>query len=305
MAESDDAFRARHVGAGEVPALFDLSPWLTAYELFHRKAGNIDTPDFNAVANGVPENERIYFGVKMEPVIIEAACERWGYVPIDTPHRLTNERGLGGHPDRIVTCPERGKGILEVKTADWLVAKEWGDEPPAHYLMQNLTYQGLAGVEWGDVIVLVGGNQLKRFQYDFRPKIYAEIEARVEAFWQTVRENKPPKADYMRDGDAIVQVIGEPNGETVDLREDEYASTLADQYLAAKNAEKHWGKEADALKAELIEKIGEASFAMLPVHKISAAYQQGSPGTLITKEHVGTTIGARKGFRRFTVKEWN
>lgn len=303
--ETDAEFRARHIGASEVAALFDASPWLTRFELFHRKAGNIDTPDFNAIVDGVPENERVYWGVKLEEAIIEAACERWGYVPLDTPHQLSNGRGLGGHPDRIVNCPERGKGILEVKTADWLVAKEWGDEPPAHYLMQSLTYQGLAGVQWGDVIVLIGGNQLKRFQYDFRPLIYEAIKERVEAFWQTVRDNKPPKADYLRDGDAILEVIGEPNGQTIDLRHDNYASELADKYLAAKNAAKTWDKEADALKAELIEKIGEASFAMLPVHKIIANYTKGSTGTLITKDHVGTTIGARKGYRRFDVKEWN
>src|SRR3546814_11268395 len=65
-----------------------------------------------------------------------AAAERYGYVPLDTPKRLENGKGLGGHPDAIVKCPRRGRGILEVKTADWLVAKGWGDEPPLNYLLQ-------------------------------------------------------------------------------------------------------------------------------------------------------------------------
>lgn len=305
VTETDDAFRARHVGASEVAALFGTSPWLTHFELWHRKAGNISTPDFNAIENGKPENERVYWGVKMEAVIIEAACERWGYEPVETPHFLSNGKGLGGHPDRIVICPERGRGILEVKTADWLVAKGWGDEPPTNYLLQSQTYQGLAGCEWGDVIVLVGGNELRQFQYDFRPKIYADIEARVEAFWKSIETGSAPKADYLRDGDTIIEVIGEPNDTTIDLRSDNYASELADKYLAAKLAEKTWGKEADALKAELLEKVGEASFAMLPVHKITANQTKGSPGTVITADMVGTTVGARKGWRRFDVKEWD
>lgn len=302
---ADEAFRAAHVGASEVAALFGMSPWLTEFELWHRKAGNIATPDFNAVVDGVPENERVYWGVKMEPVIVEAACERWGYEPLQSPHFLSNGKGLGGHPDRIVNCPERGRGVLEVKTADWLVVKGWGDEPPAHYLLQNLTYQGLAGCDWGDVIVLVGGNKLERFQYDFRPKIYADIEARVAAFWQSVRDGKAPKPDYSRDGRTLIDVIGAPTDEVIDLRNDFDAGALAGDYLAAKEAEKAAAQRADTIKAQIIEKIGTAGFALLPDHKISATQTKGSPGTLITEAMVGTTIGARKGYRRFDVKGLN
>src|SRR3546814_19286380 len=93
-------------------------------------------------------------------------------------------------PDAIVKCPRRGRGILEVKTADWLVAKGWGDEPPLNYLLQIVSYMGLADCDWGDVIVLVGGNELRRLEYEFRPVIYADIEARVEAFWQSIRKGK-------------------------------------------------------------------------------------------------------------------
>lgn len=299
---ADEAFRAAHVGASEVAALFGMSPWLTEFELWHRKAGNIATPDFNAVVDGVPENERVYWGVKMEPVIVEAACERWGYEPLQSPHFLSNGKGLGGHPDRIVNCPERGRGILEVKTADWLVVKGWGDEPPAHYLLQNLTYQGLAGCDWGDVIVLVGGNKLERFQYDIRPKIYADIEARVAAFWQSVRDGKAPKPDYSRDGRTLVDVIGAPTDEVIDLRNDFDAGDLAGQYLAAKEVEKAAVQRADTIKAQLIEKIGTAGFALLPDHKISATQTKGTPDRLITSDMVGEVIKGRRGYRRFDVK---
>src|SRR3546814_5431609 len=93
------------------------------------------------------------WGLRLEPVILQAAAERYGYVPLDTPKRLENGKGLGGHPDAIVKCPRRGRGILEVKTADWLVAKGWGDEPPLNYLLQIVSYMGLADCDWGDVIV--------------------------------------------------------------------------------------------------------------------------------------------------------
>ncbi len=71
--------------------------------------------------DGTPENERIYWGVRLEAAILEAAKERFDYEVEQRDERLTNGKGLGGHPDAIATCPERGRGIIEIKTADWLV----------------------------------------------------------------------------------------------------------------------------------------------------------------------------------------
>lgn len=299
---TDALFRQSVVGAGEVAALFDASPWLTRFELYHRKLGTIGVPDFNAVADGTPENERIWWGVKLEPVVIEAACERWGYEPLDTPKRFDNGAGLGGHPDKLVRCPERGPGILEVKTADWLVAKKWGDEPPTNYLVQSQTYQGLAGVTWGDVIVLVGGNELRRYRYDFRPTLYAEIERRVAAFWQDVRSGTAPPVDYARDGATLIDVIGVPDDTVADLRDDLDAEQDAMDYAAAR--ERRYAAEADeaTAKARLIERIGAAGTALLPSFRVNCGEAKGSPGKLITQEMVGTYVGARKGWRRFDLK---
>jgi predicted phage-related endonuclease len=301
---NDDAFRASVVGASEVAALFGASPWLTHFELWHRKNGTIATPDFDALDdNGVPENERVYWGVRLEPAIIEAAKERYGYTDREQLARLDNGKGLGGHPDRRVICPERGPGILEVKMVDWIIRKSWGDEPPLNYLLQSQAYQGLDGVAWGDVLVLVGGNKLERFCYDFRPKIYADIERRVEAFWASVRAGKAPKPDYSRDLAAVIDTIGTPDDTVIDLSRDNRADLLASEWLEAKAAEKAAKARAVVAQCELLTKIGTAGAAMLLSHRIGCNQTRDSAGTLITPEHVGTTLGARKGYRRFDIKE--
>lgn len=300
---SDAAFRAQHVGASEVAALFDASPWLTRFELHHRKAGTVATPDFNAMRqDGTPENERIHWGVQLERVIIDEACRRWGYVPVDTPHLLDNGAGLGGHPDQIVTDGS-DRVVLEIKTTDWLVAKKWGEEPPLNYLLQNMAYQGLAGCIRGDMIVLVGGNELRRFQYEFRPALYAEIERRVTEFWQGVRTGDAPEPDFARDGRVLTEVLGEPDDTLADLRADNGADDLAVSFLQAKARAKEAEAEAEEAKNRLLLKIGSAGSALLGCHRIGCAQTKGSAGTLITADHVGTTIGARKGYRRFDVKE--
>lgn len=295
----DALFRARHIGASEVAALFDASPWLTRFELHHRKAGTIATPEFNAVVDGTPANERVYFGVKLEPVVVDAACERWGYVPIETPANLTNGNGLGGHPDRIVTCPERGRGILEVKTADWLVAKKWGDEPPLNYLLQAQTYAGLAGAAWADVIVLVGGNELRRFQYEFRPGLFAEIERRVAAFWADVADGNVPPVDPVRDGRALVEALGEPTDEVADLRDDLDAEQAAIDFLAARSRKAIAETEMECAKTRLIERIGTAGTALLPGHRIGANQTKRTPDR---EAKAGEIIKGRRGYRRFDVR---
>jgi predicted phage-related endonuclease len=301
-ASIDEArFRAQHVGASEVAALFDCSPYLTRFELWHRKAGNIATPAFDVIADdGTPENERIYWGVRLEAAIIEAAKERYGYVDREQADHLSNGKGLGGHPDRRVICPERGPGILEIKTADWLVRKSWGDEPPTHYLLQSQAYQGLDQVEWGDVLVLVGGNKLERFSYTFRQKIYAEIESRVEAFWRSVEAKDPPSADYRRDLDTIAELHREGTDDVVDLTADNLAHEAAAAFLFAKEARLEAEKKEDAAKAELLDKLGTAATGLLNGFTVRATTVVAIPER--TAEP-GEIIKGRKAYRRITVKE--
>ena len=301
--DKDAMFRAQHVGASEATALFGCNPWLTEFELWHRKKGNISTPAFNAVHDGTPENERIYWGVKLEAAIIDAAKERYGYTdrePADPP--LSNGHGFGGHPDRRVICPSRGPGIVEVKLVDWLVRKGWGDEPPLNYLVQGNGYAGLDGVTWFDMLVLVGGNKLERFQYDFRPKLYAETEARVDRFWLSVHAGKPPRPDYSRDGGAIAELFADPSDTLIDLRRDNRMPELIEEYLEAKAEETAAGCRVDAAKAELLEKLGDNTTALVDGYSCRAPVVKGSPDKLITADMVGQVIKGRAAHRRFYIK---
>lgn len=301
---TDAAFRARHVGGSEVSALFDCNPWLTRFELWHRKAGNIAVPEFNAVgSDGVPENERIYWGVRLEQVIIEGAKERYGYIdrpPADPP--LSNGRGLGGHPDRRVICPERGPGVIETKMVDWLARKDWGDEPPLHYLLQANTYAGLDGVDWFDIVVLVGGNRMERFRYEFRPRLFAETEKRVVAFWESIRENRPPPADYTRDLDPIRELYAEQGEETIDLVGDNRAAIAAAEYLAGAELEREGRRRKEAAAAELFDKLRDASFAFADGFTIRSTLVAAIPDR---EARQGEIIKGRKSYRRLTIKERN
>lgn len=292
LGDPDFEFRSTHVGASEIAALFDCSPYVTRFELFHRRKGSISHPDFSG-------NERAEWGLRLEPAIIAAAVDRFGYQLEETPRRLSNGKGLGGHPDQLAT-DQRGPGIIEIKTADYLVFKQWGSEPPEHYLLQAMAYAGLAGRAWCDIVVLVGGNKLERFCYDFRPKIYGEIERRVADFWQSVEANDPPSADYTRDLDTIADLYRDGTDETVDLTADNLAHEAAAAFLFAKESRLEAEKREDAAKAELLDKLGSASTAMLNGFTVRATTVASIPDRTAQP---GEIIKGRRAYRRLTVKE--
>lgn len=302
--DTDAIFRAQHVGAGEVAALFGASPWLTEFELWNLKAGNIAGQEFNVIgADGVPQNERAYWGIRFEREIVEAAKERWGYIDREQIDKLDNGAGLGGHPDRRVICPERGPGILETKMVDWLEWKKWDGEPPLNYLLQTQTYVGLDKCAWGDLIALVGGNKLERYQYDFRPAIYADIEARVAKFWKSVRDNKPPKPDYTRDRGVLTEIYAETSGGVIDLRHDNRMYELTAEYIEATDQKRAAEKRVEAIQSELLDKVGENAFAMVDGYSVKIPTVAGQPDKEITADMVGTVIKGRKPHRRFYIKE--
>jgi predicted phage-related endonuclease len=291
--DGDDEFRGSVVGASEVSALFDASPYLTHFELWHRKAGTIAVPEFGG-------NERIEAGIRLEPVIIDWACDKWGYTKAPTPKRLRCPTDIGGHPDQFVTCPDRGQGLLEVKTADWLVAKGWGDEPPLHYQLQAVTYMGLAGLAWADIVILVGGNELRRFQIEARPKLWAEIQKRAAEFWQSVRDGNPPRPDYSRDGDAIREINSAPGDTLIDLRGDNLAAIAAAEYHVGKAEEKAGKARAEAALAELVDKMGEHGTALLDGFTFKATRIAAIPDR---EAEPGEIIKGRKAYCRYTCKE--
>src|SRR3546814_14806084 len=69
----------------------------------------------------------------------------------------------------------------------------------------------------------------------------------------TLFRSKVPKADYSRDGDAIMALHPNASDEVKDLRLNNRAIVLATEWLSAKQMEKQSAAEADAIKAEFMD----------------------------------------------------
>lgn len=283
------AWRQRVVGGSEAAALFDEHPQISRFELWHRKAGNVAAPDLGG-------DERVFWGRVLEPAIATGAAMKRGWQIKKPGYCLEAECGLGGSPDYIVQSDARGPGILEIKTADRLVYRQWTEgEPPLGYLIQMQTYLGLSGFAWGAFAILIGGNELVIVEYEPRPKTLALLAAASAEFWASVRSGAEPKADFAADSDTISALYGKAGAGAVDMTGDNYLAALCAVYKAAGERGKEADEEKKAAKAEILTKIGAADRVVCAGFTISAGMVAGT--------HVSYERKAYRDFRITPKKE--
>lgn len=283
------ALRAKHVGGSEVAALFGEHAQVTPFELWHRKKGTLPEVDLS-------DNDRVFWGSILEPAIAAGVSKKTDWTVRKVHRYLSNpDVGLGGSLDyEIVGQANRGPGVLEIKTADWLVVKNWEDsEPPLSYMLQVQSYLALTGRSWGCMAVLVGGNDLRLFEFERRPATIAIIEAKVSAFWQSIRDGIEPKPDFGKDAASLGALYAATEeGKFIDLNGSNRAPELIAQYQQAAADEKDAEVRKKAAKSELLTLVGDAERAFCGEATISAKTIKGS--------HIEYD---RKPYRDFRVNE--
>lgn len=311
------AMREVDLTSTEVSALFGCSPYLTEYELFHRKTGQV-------VADFDNDNERMKWGRRLEAAIAEGVAEDAGLIiePFKTYGRIT-ERRMGSSFDfKIVGLRddwsgderfrdlfrEHGPGIMEVKNVDGLAFKRgWIDddelEAPPHIELQVQHQMEVADLDWALMAPLVGGNTPRPAARVRDRDIGELITAKVAEFWRRVDEGRSPEPDFEQDGKTIGQLYLNSNGQSVDMSDNTYLATLCAEHRQASAAEADAKKRKDALKAEMLTIIGESAKVKVGEFAISAGTVADNEGTLITSAMVGQRMGGRRGYRSFRLTE--
>lgn len=258
--------RGQHVGGSEVAALFGEHAQLTKFELWQMKKGHL--------AYTPIESTRMFWGSTLEPAIAAgvAAQTGWQIRKVRRYFSMLPDVGLGGSLDYEIVSHERGAGILEIKNADWLVVRDWEyGEPPLSYELQVQSYLAVTGRRWGCIAVLVGGNDLRRFEYERREETIAIIRENVQEFWGSIAANKPPPPDWTRDAATITRLYQSVTaGKTINLAGSNRAPELIDNYMKAQADEKDAGERKAAAKSELLTLIGDHEYALCGAAKISA-----------------------------------
>lgn len=300
------ASRAVDLTSTECAALFGVGVYdnmRTPFQLHHIKAGSITPEPFVT-------NDRVKWGNRLEAAIAAGVAEDHGLVvvPFKTYMRIPELRmgssfdfkvvgkvpGYTGHETAARNMFDQfGEGVLEIKNVDGLqFRRAWSAdgeiiEAPPHIELQAAHQLEVAGLNWGMIAPLVGGNQPHVIIRERDEKVGDAIRLAVAEFWNRVKHGTPPAPDFLADAGAIARLLVNNDGSTADMADNMRLLELCIQRRAASDQIKAAEELKDAATAEILTMIG-------PAKKVFAA-----GGFTIS---AGTTAGStftveRKPFR--------
>jgi putative phage-type endonuclease len=265
------ALRAKDITSTESSALFGLSPYATAFELWHRKKeGSIVQ---------IADNERMRWGRRLQDAIAYGIAEDQGWVCEPMPEYISIEHlRMGSSFDFRMINQENELGILEIKNVDfmvfrdkWLTNEDGSIEAPEHIEIQLQHQLHVGGYDWGAIGVLVAGNTPKVLIRERDRDVGRAIERRVDAFWKSIEDNVPPPPTFPDDAEFVSKLYGyaEP-GKVLDARGDAEIATLCATYASASERAKLADEDKKTAKAQLLAKIGDHEKCLIEGYSISA-----------------------------------
>lgn len=254
--------RTRDVTSTESAALFGLSPYVTPFELWHRKkAGNIVE---------VEPNERMKWGTRLQDSIAAgiAADEKWIISKRAEYQRLPEQR-IGASFDFAIMGGKGEEGLLEIKNVDplamrdgWLVEDEEIEAPP-HIEMQVQHQLLVSGLPYAYIGALVGGNRTVLIRREPIPSIIQDIVTRTEEFWASVDANKAPKPDFSKDSKFVAKLYSQVRpGRVANVEKDEEIAGMIGAYRRHKTRIERAEAAREEIKARILTKLGDAEKAV-------------------------------------------
>lgn len=297
--------RSQHVGASEVAALFDMSPFTTLWQLWMEKSGKLPPEDLSG-------NKSVQAGTFLESGIANWAAHRWDmkiekvvdyYTADDCPGMgaSLDFQTDGGHPVEI-KWSAHGDG--------WEYEGDTITCAPDNYVLQVLHQMACTDAEYGWLIALIR-NEPRRMKVPRSVEIISKIKSHVAKFWDSVSCGAEPPVDFDKDGEAVVRLLDFVPMSEVTLTTEH--AHLFQTYLENAAIEKEAKAKKDAAKTELltlsIEAMGkmntsqEKAVVKCGDHKLSISTIKASVGTEITAEMIGNFYGARSGYKKVTVSK--
>lgn len=298
--------KKRYVTSTEVAALYGLSKWQTAFELWHMKRGNIPHPEI--------DNNFLKFGKIIEQPICEMiVLEHEDWKIEEFPYFIyDDEDKIGSSFDRVVKINGQN-WLLEIKSIsyaqymDKFIEHEKDDiEASPQYEVQMQVELEMASkfssYNFAGCVMAVFILDTRELRYIFRDKddeVCAEIRQAVRDFWTS---EEPPEPDWARDKTIIGKVCPFLEPDTVmDATERDDIEELAAQYKASKDLIKQETEAADAAYAKLMVLVGTNKLIWSKGHKITVSDIKPNSGKPITQDMVGQITGARDGYKRLTI----
>jgi putative phage-type endonuclease len=223
--------RRQGLGGSDVAAALGLSPWKSPLELCLEKIGE-------APKTATEPNESMLWGKKMEIPIRDEFARRTGFPvkPLRSMLRHPCFPFMLANLDGLVDVPDKGLGILEIKTASAFKASEWEDgRCPDHYMLQLQHYLSVTGLDYAIICVLIGGNQLKWTTVAADPELIENLITLESDFWRHVTNKVPPPVDGSSACAEMLTRLYPASNKATPLILPQEADNWIQEYLQAKN----------------------------------------------------------------------
>lgn len=278
--------RTEDITSTDCAALFGISPYMTPFELWHRKKKG-DVVKFEG-------DTRMNWGQRLQDAIAAGIAEDNGWtIRKMTEYIRIPARRLGSSFDFEI----QKNALLEIKNVDSLIYKDgWfvdadNVEAPAHIELQIQHEMLVADRDLAYIGALVGGNRLVLIKRERDPHVVSAIENRVQMFWDSIDNNIEPEPDFKRDAGFIASLYRYADPSKVyDAGNDTMMAMLVKNYKAAAETIKTLQNEKDGYKARMLTIIGDAAKVVGQGYSISAG--------LVGPTHIEYD---REGYRDFRV----
>jgi putative phage-type endonuclease len=253
--------RRRSIGGSDSAAILGLSPWASPITVYASKLALLPDDD--------PETrEAARWGILLEPLVAQRYREETG-LSVEDPGPYAIVRNvdypfLHTSPDRFVTHPDWGRGLVSIKTTSAYKASDWAEGVPLPFQVQCQHEMCVTGLSWSAVAVLIGGQTFRYVaRLDANPDFQAQLVQTLGIFWAHVVEQTPPVADHSAASTALLRALWpKDSGETIALPAE--LTEVDARWLEAKRQVDYWDREKTRAENELRQALGPATRGLLP-----------------------------------------
>ncbi|WP_333758458.1 YqaJ viral recombinase family nuclease [Streptomyces sp. ISBFB 2968] len=258
------------ITATEIAAVVGLSPWMSRFTLWHKKAGLRAAPF--EMTPAIEWGNRLEDPVAQKwqdehPGLIAAPAGTWKHREREW-QRATPDRLIYPQPAGEFELPSQPTRLLEIKTSP--IGDEWGpdgaeDGVPIWYRCQVMWQMDVLGVRHTDFAVLISGHDYREYSVEYDEAEAKTLRDAAEQFLNEVREGVRPPIDSADDTYKTIRV--QPDGfDDVDV---EIAAEAAARYENAQAEAKAAAAELTAAKSVVLDLIGTGRRAVCDGRRVA------------------------------------
>lgn len=181
--------RRNGIGGSDLAAICGISKWRSPIHVYLEKLGEAPEEQFSEAAE---------WGTRLEPLIASKFADEhseWAITENKVIYCHPDHRWATGNLDRMIICPDRGRGILEIKTASEFLRQDWDNgNIPDYYYVQLQWYMFVTGLDWGYFATLIGGNKYREYEVIRDEELINQLLRLASDFWHhnVVVGKRPP-----------------------------------------------------------------------------------------------------------------